>query len=106
MSGVAVAHAIVIDQEEAATFELDEVDGGIGVWERRILALAPRQAAVVGFRADDVADRPGIIIAAASAVGDQIIVTELHHRRLNIPLGRANRSSLGPDLRGRMETEK
>ena len=43
----AAAHAVVVDQQQVAALELQEVDGGVGVGKRCVLALGPGLAAVV-----------------------------------------------------------
>ena len=49
-------------------------------------------------RSDDVADRLGVVVAATAAIGDQILVIELHDGRLNVSLRRTDRAGLRPGL--------
>ena len=54
----AVLHAVVVNEEQVAVFELEQIDGGVGVRERRVAARRPGPPAVVRFREHQVAVRP------------------------------------------------
>ena len=51
----AIVHAVVVDQQQVAVLQLEEIDRGVGIGELRILPFAPGAAAVVRFAAHDVA---------------------------------------------------
>ena len=90
----APVHAVVEDQEQPAALELEEFDGRVGVGKGRILALAPGEPAVVRLGADDIADRLGVVVSSAAAVGDQVVGFELDDGRLDVAFRRPDRPVL------------
>ena len=58
----------------------------LGLGKAESLPSLQVEPAVVRLGADDVADRLGVVVAAAAAIGDQAIVVELDDGRLDVPL--------------------